>query len=281
LSDDTFFPSSRNSSSVPERIAIVSSLQEKFRRISSTPAYRLVAEAIEQQILSGRIRPGEPIGTEAQLVKQFGVNRSTVREGIRLLEHDGLIRRESNRRLSVGSPHYERLATRSTRALILGDVTFRELYEAAIALQIATIESAAERATPAMISAMEANVARTARMLGDAEEVAVLDTEFHALIGKASCNRVLQLAREPSDLLIFPTTRLVLSQVKEGPARLLEAHRKMVDAIMRRDKEAARLWARRHINDWRKGFERAGNDLDQPIDKIYLKSLVKKDVPAG
>lgn len=253
----------------------MSSLPEKFSRISSTPAYKLVAEAIERQILAGAIRPGEPIGTEAELVRQFGVNRSTVREGIRLLEHDGLIRRESNRRLSAGLPHYDRLATRSTRALILSEVTFRELYEAAMALQMATIEAACERATPAMIAAMESNIERTSGVLGDPAAVAELDTEFHALIGKASGNRVLQLAREPSDLLIFPTTELVLRQVKEGSARLLEAHRMMLDAIVRHDKEAARLWARRHINDWRKGFERAGNDLDQPIDKIYLHSLAK------
>jgi GntR family transcriptional repressor for pyruvate dehydrogenase complex len=259
----------------------LSSLPEKFRRINSTPAYQLVAEEIERRILSGSIRPGERIGTEAELVKQFGVNRSTVREGIRLLEHDGLIRRESNRRLSVGLPHYENLATRSTRALILSEVTFRELYEAAMALQIATMESAAERATPAMMVAMQDNIWRTSKVLGDPAAVAALDTQFHALIGKASGNRVLQLAREPSDLLVFPTTRLVLSQVKEGPARLLEAHRMMLDAIMRRDKEAARLWARRHINDWRKGFERAGNDLDQPIDKLYLRALVKEDIPAA
>ena len=259
----------------------MSSLPEKFRRINSTPAYRLVAEAIERQILSGSIRPGDPIGTEAELVRQFGVNRSTVREGIRLLEHDGLIRRASNRRLSVGLPHYERLATRSTRALILGEVTFRELYEAAMALQMATIEGATERATPAMIAAMEDNIARTAKVLDDPAAVAELDTEFHSMIGKASGNRVLQLAREPSDLLIYPTTELVLRKVKEGPARLLEAHRRMLEAIGHRDKEAARLWARRHINDWRKGFERAGNDLDQPIDKLYLRSLVKEATPAG
>ena len=259
----------------------MSSLPEKFHRINSTPAYRLVAEAIERKILSGSIRPGEPIGTEAELVRQFGVNRSTVREGIRLLEHDGLIRRESNRRLSVGLPHYERLATRSTRALILGEVTFRELYEAAMALQLATIEGAAERATAAMIAGMEDNIARTAKVLDDPAAVAELDTEFHAMIGRASGNRVLQLAREPSDLLIYPTTELVLRRVKEGPARLLEAHRRMLEAIGQRDKEAARLWARRHINDWRKGFERAGNDLDQPIDKIYLRSLAKEATPAG
>jgi DNA-binding FadR family transcriptional regulator len=251
-------------------------LEEKFGRISATPAYRLVAEAIERRILSGTIRPGEPIGTEAELVKQFGVNRSTVREGIRLLEHDGLIRRDSNRRLSVGLPHYDRLATRSSRALILGEVTFRELYEAAMALQMATIEGAVERATPGQIAEMEANISRTAAVLDDTAAVAELDAEFHTLIGKASGNRVLQLAREPSDLLVFPTTELVLRQVKEGPARLLEAHRMMLGAIRARDKEAARLWARRHINDWRKGFERAGNDMDQPIDKLYLQSLVKR-----
>lgn len=251
----------------------MSSTQEKFRRIRATPAYRLVAEAIERRILSGDIRPGEPIGTEAELVEQFGVNRSTVREGIRLLEHDGLIRRESNRRLSVGLPHYERLATRSSRALVLHEVTFRELYEAALALQIATMEGAVARATPELMAALEGNIARTEAVLHEPEAVAKLDTEFHALIGKASGNRVLQLAREPSDLLVFPTTKLVLAQVKEGPARLLEAHRRMLDAIRRRDVEAARLWARRHINDWRKGFERAGNDIDLPIDRIYLKAF--------
>jgi GntR family transcriptional repressor for pyruvate dehydrogenase complex len=259
----------------------LSGVPEKFRRIHSTPAYRMVAEAIERQILSGRMRPGEPIGTEAQLVKQFGVNRSTVREGIRLLEHDGLVRREANRRLAVGLPHYDRLATRSTRALILSEVTFRELYEAAMALQMATIEGAVERATATMIGALENNIDQTSALLGDAVAVANLDVEFHALIGQASGNRVLQLAREPSDLLVFPTTRLVLSQVKEGPARLLEAHRWMLDAIVRRDKEAGRTWARRHLNDWRKGFERAGNDLDQPIDKIYLRTLMEESAPAA
>jgi DNA-binding FadR family transcriptional regulator len=248
-------------------------LVDKFRRISPTPAYQLVAQAIERRIVSGGIRPGEPIGTEAELVKQFGVNRSTVREGIRLLEHDGIIQRQSNRRLTVALPHYERLATRTTRALVLHEATFRELYEAGMALQLATIEGATQRATPEQIEAMQVNIERTAQVLDDPAAVAELDGEFHALIGRASGNRVLQLAREPSDLLVRPTTELVLRKGKVGAARLLHAHRMLLEAIQRRDAELGRLWARRHINDWRKGFERAGNDLDQPIDRIYLRSI--------
>jgi GntR family transcriptional regulator, transcriptional repressor for pyruvate dehydrogenase complex len=244
----------------------------RFNRVSSSPAYRQVAEAIEREIIAGRIRPGEPIGTEAALCTQFGVNRSTIREGIRLLEHSGLVRRDSSRRLWVGLPHYGRLASRMSRALVLHEVTFRELYEASLPLQLATVEAAVERATPETIEALEDNIARTERALGDPAAVAKLDAEFHALVGKASCNRVLQLAREPSELLVMPTTEMILKRVKEGAGRLLEAHRAYVDAIRRRDKAAARLWARRHLEDWRKGFERAGKDLDQPIDRIYLES---------
>jgi GntR family transcriptional regulator, transcriptional repressor for pyruvate dehydrogenase complex len=245
-------------------------MQQKFSRVAATPAYKLVADAIEREIVAGRIRPGDPLGTEAELVKQFGVNRSTVREGIRLLEQSGLVRRDSSRRLWVGLPHYDQLATRMSRALVLQQVTFRELYESAIPVQIATIEWAVERATPEIIAALDENIAHTEEALDDPAAVAELDAEFHSLIGDAAGNRVLQLAREPSELLVAPATELILRKVKVGAGRLLHAHRMYVDALKRRDKDAGRLWVRRHLEDWRKGFERAGRDLDQPIDRIYL-----------
>jgi len=244
----------------------------RFPRIGASPAYRRVAEAVERDILSGRLKAGEPLGTEAALVEQFGVNRSTVREGIRLLEHSGLVRRDASRRLWVERPRTERLVTSVSRALVLHEVSFRELYEAALALQLATIDAAVEHAAAADIEALERNIERTEAEMGDATAVARLDAEFHALVGRASHNRVLQLAREPSEFLVMSSTELILRHVAEGPARLLHAHRMYVDAIRRRDREAGRLWARRHLQDWRRGFERAGKDLDRPIDRIYLEN---------
>jgi DNA-binding FadR family transcriptional regulator len=248
-------------------------VSQNFARIVAVPAYKQVAEAIERDILSGKRQPGEALGTETGLAAQFGVNRSTVREGIRLLEHGGLVRRDSSRRLWVGRPGTDGMAASMSRALVLHEVTFRELYEAAMALQLATIDAAVENVTPADLAELEANIARTEQHLADTRVVAKLDAEFHALIGKASHNRVLQLAREPSELLVVASTELALAKVPEGPPRLLQAHRMYVDALRRRDKEAARLWTRRHLEDWRKGFLRAGNDLDQPIDRIYLRQV--------
>lgn len=246
----------------------MSEVAEKFARITPVPAYQMVAEAIEREIFAGRLRPGDPIGTEAELVKQFGVNRSTVREGIRLLEHGGLVHRDSSRRLSVGLPHYDRLASRASRALVLHQVTFRELLEATMALSLASIELAVLRATDDDLAALEANIAATERVTDNPAAVAAYDSEFHILLERSGRNRVLELAREPSNMLIYPTTQVAVGGSAQGAQRLIEAHRMLVEAVRRRDKDMARLWTQRHLIDWRKGFEKAGMDLDQPIDSL-------------
>jgi DNA-binding FadR family transcriptional regulator len=244
----------------------------RFQSIQVSPAYQQVAEAIEREILAGRLQPGERLGTEADLVRQFGVNRSTVREGIRLLEQSGLIRRDASRRLEVSLPRYNRLATRVSRALVLHQVTFRELWEASMSLETATVEAAAERATREDVADLEENLART-QVAADTQVLSELDGDFHALVARISRNRVLQLAREPASLLFTPTLKVVLDRVEIACARNLEAHRRIVEAIALNDVEGARLWMRRHIRDWRLGFERAGKSLDDPVERSCLEGM--------
>jgi GntR family transcriptional regulator, transcriptional repressor for pyruvate dehydrogenase complex len=238
----------------------------RFERIKPRPAYEMVAEAIERKIMAGRLKPGDPVGTESELVRQFGVNRSTVREGIRLLEQSGLVTREPSRRLSVAVPHYHRLATRMTRALILQQVTFRELWHTSRALEPATVDQAMDNATDEDLADIAANVEKTRRLRHDAAVVAELDAEFHRLLGKAAHNRVLLLAKEPSGMLVRPTTALIIVSNPQGIPRLIEAHTHILDALRRRDREKGRLWVDRHLRDWKVGFERSGRDLDTPVE---------------
>jgi len=240
----------------------------RFDRIKARPAYELVADEIEQKILTGVLRPGDPIGTESELVKQFGVNRSTVREGIRLLEQSGLVAREASRRLSVAVPHYNGLATRMSRALVLQQVTFRELFHTSRALGPGSIDEAMDNRTEADLEAMEANLARTREMRNDAAAVAELDAAFHKLLDAATHNRVLLLAKEPVSILIRPTTAHIITNNPRGIPRLIEAHTHIVDALRRRDREKGRLWLDRHLRDWKAGFERGGGDLDSPVDAV-------------
>lgn len=242
---------------------------DRFARIKVPSAYQLVAEAIEREILSGRLKPGDEIGTEAELVRQFGVNRSTVREGIRLLEQSGLVQREAGRRLHVCLPRYRSLSSRMSRALVLHQVTFREIYEASQVLEAASVEGAVIRADAADLDALEVNQQKAEAAVSDPVRLAEIDTEFHALIARASHNRVLELAREPAALLFFPTTELVCRRVPEGAGRMVAAHRYIIDAVKARDGDAARLWMRRHVADWRRGFEKAGRDIDEPVERMF------------
>jgi DNA-binding GntR family transcriptional regulator len=57
----------------------------QLQRFDSAPGYRRVAEALEEQIMSRRFKPGDLLPTEAELAAQRGVHSSTIREGIRAL----------------------------------------------------------------------------------------------------------------------------------------------------------------------------------------------------
>ncbi|WP_419572449.1 GntR family transcriptional regulator, partial [Rheinheimera sp.] len=66
---------------------------------------------------------------EAELCEQFQVTRSTVREGLRLLEQSGLIARGSHKKFIVKRPNASDVAVAASRSLALGGVTFNEVWE--------------------------------------------------------------------------------------------------------------------------------------------------------
>lgn len=236
-----------------------------FKRIEIAHAYRQVADAIEARIVSGSLKPGDPIGTESDLVRQFGVNRSTVREGIRVLEESGLIRRESNRRLLASVPHAGRLKQSLSRAFVLHEITFRELHEAATILDTEILVYAVERASSDEIETIAINVEQTKRSADAPAEVARLDDEFHRLIASASKSGALEFVREPLTSLIYRQVPNILRSVPEATERLIVAHERIFDALRKRDKDQARLWMRRHAEDWRKGFTRSGGTLEDVV----------------
>lgn len=76
---------------------------------SFPPVYVKLAQDLKQQILSGRIKPGDAIPTEAQLCKQYGISRMTVRLGLKLLSKEGLIRSYRGKGSFVAFPELNEL----------------------------------------------------------------------------------------------------------------------------------------------------------------------------
>jgi GntR family transcriptional regulator, transcriptional repressor for pyruvate dehydrogenase complex len=155
-----------------------------------------------------------------------------------------------------------------SRAMVLSEVTFRELFETSVVLEVAAADAAALKATTEQIELLERNQEEAEAAAGDPQRLAEVDRQFHALIATLAGNRVLELAREPAALLFFPTTAMICASVPEAAPRLLEAHRHIIAAIRARNVEEARLWMSRHVVDWKRGFTRAGHDVNKAVETM-------------
>lgn len=236
-----------------------------FTKLDNSPAYKRLALQITTLVMTGSLKHGDTLPTEAALCEQFGVNRSTVREGIRLLEETGLVRR-SGKRMLISRPTHEEVSDQLERAMVLHDVTFRELWETAMLLEPKTAHLAASHLQQQDLEALERNVLATENAVAEGRSLLELDLEFHNLIAKGVHNRVLLLSREPMSRLFYPTFDVVLSRVDKAGARLLTAHREILNALKSRSGEEAMQWMEKHIKDFRRGYEAAGLDLDASIN---------------
>lgn len=234
-----------------------------FEKLDVAPAYRQVADAIEQMITAGRLQPGEWLPTETDLSGQFGVNRSTIREGIRVLEHAGLVRRDG-KRLRVAVPHYMDLASRASRALVMHQVTFQELWEVSVEVESMSAGFAASRIGDEGLAALQANIDEMRARIDDPDSVVALDIEFHDLLAEASGNRALALAREPISLLFHPAGTTILPRLRTQ-RRILDAHVRILDLLKARNVAGVREWMERHMHDFRRGYERTGVSMSAPL----------------
>ena len=233
--------------------------------IDSAPGYRRVAEALEGQILSGRLKPGDLLPTEGELAAQLGVHRSTIREGIRALESTGLVRRAGAKRLMVTVPDRREVIWAVTRALGLGGITFPELWELMMEMEPAIARLAAGRLSPELERRLRDNLRRTEEQLYDDEALVQLDVEFHRLLAEATRNRALAMQADSIGLLLHSATDQLYRRSPRARFRLLEAHRHVVEAAIAGDAKTAETWMRKHIQDFRRGYIVAGMDFKGPI----------------
>lgn len=247
-------------------------MDAKFEKICRVPNYQVLAEAIAAQVLDGRLPEGSALPTEAKLCEAFGVNRSSVREGMRVLEEANLIRRQSPKKLVVTKPSRKQIGDQLGRALILHRITFRELWEAMYAIEPPMAALAASRPPNAdMEELLRLNLARTRAAIAAGESVVALDIEFHDIVETICGNRALGLAREPLGRLFYPTFEAVMSHVPTASKRLLEAHRKIADAILQHDSTAAHQWMEKHVRDFRRGYQQIAQlDVDAPLPSTML-----------
>ena len=88
---------------------------------------------------------------------------------------------------------------------------------------------------------------------------------FQSLVAEASHNQALLLARAPVSLLMQSGYASIAPLIPQSGARLLKAHRQVFEALKAHDEKEAVNWTRKHLEDYRRGFEWTGLNFDDPI----------------
>jgi DNA-binding FadR family transcriptional regulator len=231
-------------------------------------AYEQLAGQIRARIAAGELDEGDRLPSEAVIGREARVSRSTVREALRLLEQAGFVERTSPRILVVRRPNGQEPALReATLALRHSNVTFDDLVEALLALDPALTKLATERVDDAQVAVLEAHLREQENVLGDPQTWSRLDDEFHVMIAEMSGNAPLVLARKPISALLLPTMWQFVREERMTRAAFT-FHERIVEQIRARDPEAAAFMTRKHINDFRRAWERAGLDVHQTVGEL-------------
>jgi GntR family transcriptional repressor for pyruvate dehydrogenase complex len=228
----------------------------------------VVANTLRDRIVGGELSQGDRLPPEDELMAEFGLARTTVREGLRILESQGLI--EIVRGRSGGGrvtrPDIGHLAETLAVMLQLEQVTYRDLQEAAEALEPTLAATLAERATDLDIAALNAlcNRAGAAAKADDPVAFGEAAAAFHEEVMKRAGNRTLAtLARLLGELRRgYYTWAGQQGADQKTFERAVRSYRKLVRLIEAGDGEAAR-------EHWRKQLEytprHTRKSMDDPV----------------
>lgn len=209
-----------------------------------------VVRAIQHLIQRGDVKIGGRLAPERQLASQLGVSRASVREALRALELSGIVRsRHGEGNFVVAVPGDG--ATRPLSQFVERHRTsLLELFDARKEFEPQLAALAAERASPEDVDRLRTAVEEQEQDLGagDLEAAFRADRLFHAAIAEATRNQTLiRLHGFLSDLVANGSREAIENDARRAQSDV--DHRRVYQAIARRDRAAASAAMRQHLEN--------------------------------
>jgi DNA-binding FadR family transcriptional regulator len=218
----------------------------------SSTTSEAVAERIRSLIVAEGLRPGDRLGREADLARDFGVSRPTLREALRLLSSEHLIRAskgpgggifiaatpEQGIGLSVSAAVATMLDAQS--------IGFDELLETRMLLEVPLAGLAAQRAGEPDLDRLQALIDEIDAAGSDLTRITDLDVRLHHLIAEIADNRLAGAFTGWIVDVLQPRLATVLEPALVE-SMIADQHRELLEAIVRGDPVSAERAMREHL----------------------------------
>ncbi|MEO9575662.1 MAG: GntR family transcriptional regulator [Tateyamaria sp.] len=199
-----------------------------------------IATAIRDAIVAGDLIVDQRLPSEAELADQFDVSRPTVREALKRLAAQSLIRTQRGatggafvNRLRYAEAYTQQVTT-STLLLSMNAVSFDVACEARYALERACAPMSAQRRTPDQLATMRAEIHRQSQPDLSDEAFCASDVTFHRALVDGAGNKVLSYQLAGAVEAMQPLMNMITFSARSREA-IVALHTELADALTHKD----------------------------------------------
>lgn len=227
-----------------------------FREIKQSKVALDIIHQVRQSILEGKLRPGDRLPPEKELVAKFGVSKHSLREAFRALEAMGFL---SIRKGSGGGAVVLEVDMQTTRDSIFNflhfqNVSVRDLSAVRKVLEPHLTRLVAEQQSPDIVERMTATHKCCWEAFSRGENIYQYEIEFHRLLAEATGNPVFLLIQD----FVNRSLETIKWDLRPGLGFLrevLEAHDSILQAVRDGDPGRAAAEMYRHVCQVEHGLE--------------------------
>ncbi|CAM3560603.1 FadR/GntR family transcriptional regulator [Marinicrinis lubricantis] len=223
----------------------------EYNKIKKSHIYETIAQQIREQIVSGKVKPGQKLPSTKELSESFQVGRSTVREALSALRAMGLIEIRQGEGSYVKSITPQDVEIPDLDSLLMQRDTLLELLEARKALEVANAGLSAEKRTEEDLQQLSLILDEMREHLGSEEIGEKMDFAFHTALARSTHNsimvRLLESISGQLETSIRETRRLYLYADSTISKRLWEQHQQVLNAIADKNAQQAQQYMQEHL----------------------------------
>src|ERR1700729_3825784 len=222
---------------------------DMFSRVSVGRISEIIVEQIRLLMRQGQLKPGDRLPPERDLCARFGVSRVTVREALRMLESAGLVEIRVGARggAFVTAPSSNRVGEGLADLLTLSVISAANVTEVRLILEVGIVPLVCERATEDDLAELEKICERSEAALRDGDYTMDMSLEFHARVAQSTHNPALEMLVESFRGPILMSLKEAREVAPEMGGLGTKEHERFIEAIRRRDCDAAARIMREHL----------------------------------
>jgi len=236
-----------------------------LKRLERAPLlHHSVQEALKEYVVLRGLKSGDPLPSEAELARQLGVSRTSVREAVKALETIGILESRRGSGVFVGEFSFDPLVESLPYGLMGDTGSIAELLDVRCTLEVALVDRAIALRSPEQVEALRGTLERFRALAERGEPLGIEDRAFHQQLFLNLENRVLVGL---IDVFWRSYTRAAqhIDLVNVDPMATYHDHVAVFDAFVAGDADATRHTLDHHYYGIRELLAaRRGGTQDEP-----------------